>query len=57
MSLGLVRDSEESPSRSSVIQGSAPHSTFRQAGNGPLNPQLAVMCAGGGVNERIKLAS
>ena len=23
----------------------------------PLNPQLAVMCAGGGVNERIKLAS
>lgn len=55
---GLVRDSEESPSRSSVIQGSEyPTLPSGKPEMWPLNPQLAVMCAGGGVNERIKLAS
>lgn len=55
---GLVRDSEESPSRSSVIQGSEyPTLLSGKPGMWPLNPQLALICAGGGVNERIKLAN
>lgn len=55
---GLVRDSEESPSRSSVIQGSEyPTLLSGKPEMWPLNPQLALICAGGGVNERIKLAN
>lgn len=54
----LLRDTEESPSRSSVIQGSEdPTLLSGKPEMWPLNPQLALICAGGGVNERIKLAN